>query len=82
MPYWKGGTGASTPFASEAAINDADMSKQVFKLSALEAVVLVVTFLSFVGQFINLAYALVDHSNMKALTLEVRAMSRTLQARA
>ncbi len=84
MPYWKGGTGASTPFASEAAVTsgDADMNKQMFKLSALEVVVLVVTFLSFVGQFINLAYALVDHSNMKALTLEVRAMSRTLQARA
>jgi hypothetical protein len=80
MPYWKGGTGASTPFASEAAVSDAD--KQIFKLSALEVVVLVVTFLSFVGQFINLAYALVDHSNIKSLTVEVRALTRTLQARA
>ncbi len=84
MPYWKGGTGASTPFASKAAIasNDPNLNTQEYNLTALEVVVLVVTFLSFVGQFINLAYALVDHSNMKSLTLEVKALTRTLQARA
>lgn len=70
MPYWKENTGAQTPFAPHASLDE----KQVTRLTALEVVVLVITFLAFVGQFINLAYALVDHNSIRALTREVKAL--------
>lgn len=74
MPIWKGSTGAPTPFAASGSL-DEETKQEGYKLTVLEVVVLVVTFLSFVGQFINLGYALADHGNMKALAREVRALS-------
>jgi hypothetical protein len=76
MTYWKASTTTKTrgtPFQLQA--TDTNEAKgELVRLSTLEIVVLVITFLGFIGQFLNLAYAFIDHSNLKRLTAEVRAI--------
>ena len=83
MTYWKASTASITrasPFQpvhaiSTTASDDTQTGgNELSRLTTLEIVVLVITFLAFIGQFINLAYALVDHGSIKRLTAEVRAI--------
>lgn len=79
MVFWKSSTSEvthTTPFkptsmTSTTTTANAEEST-VYRLTALEIVVLVITFLAFVGQFINLGYALADHGNLQRLREEVR----------
>lgn len=51
----------------------AEEDKTEKKLTTLEIVVLVVTFLGFVGTVINVCFAVIDHTNLKLVKTRLLA---------
>ncbi len=77
MVYWKSSTSTTkhaSPFApaSAAIVSGVKQEQQeeeqaVYRMTALEVTVLVITFLAFIGQFVNLYFAIVDHQKIQKL---------------
>jgi hypothetical protein len=79
MVFWKASTSSTKHTSPYALASAAKLSTRrqeereeeedvVYEMTALEIVVLVITFLAFIGQFVNLGYAIVDHQKIKKLT--------------
>jgi hypothetical protein len=73
MVYWKSSTKTqkhASPFAPVKKVQTAeDGSTDVtYTMTTLEIVVLVITFVAFIGQFINIGYAIADHGRIKKIT--------------
>lgn len=77
MVYWKSSTTKTkhgSPFAPASAAQPSgstlrstppqEESEVTYEMTALEITVLVITFLAFVGQFVNLYFAIVDHQKI------------------
>jgi hypothetical protein len=82
MVYFKTSTSArkhATPFSPErnVQVSEDGSSDITYEMTTLEIVVLVITFVAFVGQFINIAYAIADHGRIKKITkvLEGRGLN-------
>jgi hypothetical protein len=73
MVYFKTSTSArkhATPFSPEKKVQTAeDGSTDVtYEMTTLEIIVLVITFLAFVGQAVNIGYAIADHGRLRKIT--------------
>jgi hypothetical protein len=75
MVYWKPSTSSTqhgSPFAPISAAStrrqeQAEEEDVMYKMTALEITVLIITFLAFIGQFVNLYFAIVDHMKIQQL---------------
>lgn len=79
MVYWKPSTSSvqhGSPFARTSAAvaavstrrrERAEEEDPRYKMTALEITVLIITFLTFIAQFVNLYFAIKDHMNMQEL---------------
>ena len=70
MAYWK--RDSPDALASAAIVNGVKQQKQeeeeaVSRMTALEITVLVITFLTCIGQFVNLYFAVVNHQKIQKL---------------
>ena len=74
MTFWKVSRPRAIKLSSTANATDTTTTEDesLYELTTLEIVMLVLTVLAFIGQFVNLSFGIVDHFTLKKVAARVQ----------